>query len=219
MAVDSKGAERAVEAFLKAVGVKVEEQNMQRTPARVAEMYAYLFGGLGRDPAEALSPPLAAETDGLIAVRGIPFFSMCEHHLVPFYGTADIVYAPQDGRIAGFSRFADAVSLAARRPQLQERLTKDIADAALRGLGAAGILVVCRATQLCMTMREGGTHGTETVTSEMLGTFAENPLLCQQAWALLTSSTTSSAASPLGRGAEQSEAERVQGGRSGRESR
>ena len=185
MAVDSKGAERAVEAFLKAVGVNIEEANMQRTPARVAEMYAYLFGGLGRDPAEALSPPIAAGASGLIAVRGIPFFSMCEHHLVPFYGTMDIVYQPKDGKIAGFSKFATAVDLAARRPQLQERLTKEVARAVERGLAARGVLAVCRATQLCMSMRENGTHGTETTTSEMLGSFASDRMLAQQAWSMI----------------------------------
>ncbi|WP_294159631.1 GTP cyclohydrolase I [uncultured Selenomonas sp.] len=198
MAVNSKGAERAVETFLKAVGVNLEEQNMQRTPARVAEMYAYLFDGLGHDPAEAFGPPIAADTGGLVAVRGIPFFSMCEHHLVPFYGTVDIVYQPQEGRIAGFSRFVEAVRIAAHRPQLQERLTQDIADAVMRGLEANAVLVVCRATQLCMMLREGGTHGTETTTSEMRGAFATDTMLGQQAWNLLLPERTHSGASPLG---------------------
>ncbi|MDY3298685.1 GTP cyclohydrolase I [Selenomonas sp.] len=187
MAVNSKDAERAVETFLKAVGVDMEEQNMRRTPARVAEMYAYLFGGLGRDPAEAFGPPIAADAGGLIAVRGIPFFSMCEHHLVPFYGTVDIVYAPAGGRIAGFSRFVEAVEIAAHRPQLQERLTQDIADAVQRGLGASGVLVLCRATQLCMTLREGGSYGTETTTSASLGAFATDNAACQQAWMMVGS--------------------------------
>lgn len=201
MAVNSKDAERAVETFLKAVGVDMEEQNMRRTPARVAEMYAYLFGGLGRDPAEAFGPPIAADAGGLIAVRGIPFFSMCEHHLVPFYGTVDIVYAPAGGRIAGFSRFVEAVEIAAHRPQLQERLTQDIADAVQRGLGASGVLVLCRATQLCMTLREGGSYGTETTTSATLGTFESDKLLAQQAWNLLLPIVTShSKAFPLGEG-------------------
>ena len=187
MAVNSKDAERAVETFLKAVGVDMEEQNMRRTPARVAEMYAYLFGGLGRDPAEAFGPPIAADADGLIAVRGIPFFSMCEHHLVPFYGTVDIVYQPTAGRIAGFSKFGEAVDIAAHRPQLQERLTQDIADAVRRGLGASGVLVLCRATQLCMTLREGGSYGTETTTSASLGAFATDNAACQQAWMMVGS--------------------------------
>ena len=185
MAVNSKDAERAVETFLKAVGVDMEEQNMRRTPARVAEMYAYLFGGLGRDPAEAFGPPIAADADGLIAVRGIPFFSMCEHHLVPFFGTVDIVYQPKDGRIAGFTHFVESVAIAAHRPQLQERLTHDIAGAVQRGLGATGVLAVCHARQLCMTLREGGTYGTETTTSETTGAFATNPQLARQAWTLL----------------------------------
>lgn len=185
MAVDSERAAHAVEEFLEAVGVDVEKCGMQRTPARVAEMYAYLFGGLGRDPAEALGAPIEAGASGLVAVRQIPFFSICEHHLVPFFGTVDLVYQPKSGRIAGFSRFVEAVSLAARRPQLQERLTHDIAAAIKRGLGAQGVLAVCRAQQLCMTLREGGTNGTETVTSEAVGVLKTDPALSKQAWALL----------------------------------
>lgn len=185
MAVDVMRAEHAVREFLTALGVETDAAGMEKTPARVAEMYAYLFDGLGRDAAEAFGEPIEAGSSGLVAVQGIPFFSMCEHHLVPFFGTVDIVYQPNGGRIAGFTHFVEAVAIAAHRPQLQERLTHDIADAVQRGLGATGVLAVCHARQLCMTLREGGTYGTETTTSETIGVFANNFLLSQQAWALL----------------------------------
>lgn len=187
MAVDVMRAEHAVREFLTALGVETDAAGMEKTPARVAEMYAYLFDGLGRDAAEAFGEPIEAGSSGLVAVQGIPFFSMCEHHLVPFYGTVDIVYAPAGGRIAGFSRFVEAVEIAAHRPQLQERLTQDIADAVQRGLGASGVLVLCRATQLCMTLREGGSYGTETTTSASLGAFATDNAACQQAWMMVGS--------------------------------
>ena len=177
-------AAEAVRQFLAALDVDVEARGMERTPARVAAMFAYLFGGLGRDAAAVLTPPLVTETTGLVAVTRIPFSSLCEHHLVPFYGTVDIVYEPHAGRVAGFSRFVEAVEVLARRPQLQERLTREVAETVMRGLAADGVLVVCRAHQFCMALREGGTHDTLTTTSEALGALAE-PALAAQAWALL----------------------------------
>ena len=189
MAVDTARAEHAVREFLAALGVEADAAGVEKTPMRVAKMYGYLFGGIGREPAEAFSEPIEAGSSGLVAVQGIPFFSMCEHHLVPFFGTVDIVYQPHGGRIAGFTHFVEAVEIAAHRPQLQERLTHDIAAAVQRGLGAEGVLVVCHARQLCMTLREGGTYGTETITSETGGAFAD-PVRVQQAWALLKPPTT-----------------------------
>ena len=118
MAVDAMRAEHAVREFLAALGVDAEAAGMEKTPARVAEMYAYLFDGLGRDAAEAFGEPIEAGSSGLVAVQGIPFFSMCEHHLVPFFGTVDIVYQPNGGSIAGFTHFIEAVAIAAHRPQL-----------------------------------------------------------------------------------------------------
>ena len=119
-----------------------------------------------------------------MAVQRIPFSSLCEHHLVPFYGSVDLVYQPHAGRVAGFSRFVEAVDVLARRPQLQERLTREVAETVMRGLAADGVLVVCRAHQFCMALREGGTHDTLTTTSEALGALAE-PALAAQAGALL----------------------------------
>ena len=105
MAIDAMRAERAVREFLAALGVETDAAGMEKTPMRVAEMYAYLFDGLGRDAAEAFGEPLEAGSSGLVAVQSIPFFSMCEHHLVPFFGTVDIVYQPKDGRIAEHGSF------------------------------------------------------------------------------------------------------------------
>ena len=199
--MEKEQAAAAVRAFLAALDVDVSARGMERTPERVAEMYGYLFGGLGRDAAAVLGATFETGATGLVAVQRIPFSSLCEHHLVPFYGTVDIVYQPTAGRIAGFSKFGEAVDIAAHRPQLQERLTQDIADAVRRGLGASGVLVLCRATQLCMTLREGGSYGTETTTSATLGTFESDKLLAQQAWNLLLPIVTShSKAFPLGEG-------------------
>lgn len=187
-------AAEAVRQFLAALDVDVEARGMERTPARVAAMFAYLFGGLGRDAAAVLTPPLVTETTGLVAVTRIPFSSLCEHHLVPFYGTVDIVYEPHAGRVAGFSRFVEAVDVLARRPQLQERLTREIAEAVLRGLGAEGVLVVCCAHQFCMALREGGTQETRTVTSEALGCLRAGGARAQAAWAMLGGACGDSAA-------------------------
>lgn len=182
--MEKEQAAAAVRAFLAALDVDVSARGMERTPERVAEMYAYLFGGLGCDAAAVLGAPFESGATGLVAVQRIPFSSLCEHHLVPFYGSIDLVYQPHAGRVAGFSRFVEAVDVLARRPQLQERLTREVAEAVMRGLAAEGVLVVCRAHQFCMALREGGTHDTLTTTSEALGALAE-PAQAAQAWALL----------------------------------
>ena len=182
--MEKEQAAAAVRVFLAALDVDVSARGMERTPERVAEMYGYLFGGLGRDAAAVLGATFETGATGLVAVQRIPFSSLCEHHLVPFYGSMDLVYQPHAGRVAGFSRFVEAVDVLARRPQLQERLTREVAETVMRGLAADGVLVVCRAHQFCMALREGGTHDTLTTTSEALGALAE-PALAAQAWALL----------------------------------
>ena len=130
--MEKEQAAAAVRAFLAALDVDVRARGMERTPERVAEMYAYLFGGLGRDAAAVLGATFETGTTGLVAVQRIPFSSLCEHHLVPFYGFMDLVYQPHAGRVAGFSRFVEAVDVLARRPQLQERLTRGMYFVELR---------------------------------------------------------------------------------------
>ena len=128
---------------------------------------------------------LTEETDGLVAVRSISFHSICEHHLLPFFGTAHIVYRPHAGRVAGFGVFARLVARMAQRPQLQERLTEDIAREIEQGLGAEGVLVVLDARQLCMTMRGARAHGTRTTTSACRGLFREDKTMELQAWKMI----------------------------------
>ena len=183
--VDLTRAERAMCEFLTAVGVDLAAQGMEETPARVAQLYADLFSGLHTDTRDLWADVLTEETDGLVAVRSISFHSVCEHHLLPFFGTAHIVYRPHAGRVAGFGVFTRLVDRMAHRPQIQERLTSDIAGEIERGLGAEGVLVVVDAQQLCMTMRGARAHGTRTTTSACRGVFREDKVMELQAWQLL----------------------------------
>lgn len=183
--VDLSRAERAMREFLTALGVDLMARGMEETPARVAHLYGELFAGLRADTSELWADVLTENTDGLIAVRAIPFYSVCEHHLLPFFGTAHIVYRPHAGRVAGFGVFTELVDLLARRPQLQERLTEDIAREVACGLGAEGVLVVLDARQLCMMMRGERAHGTRTTTSACHGIFREDKAAELQAWQML----------------------------------
>ena len=183
--VDLTRAERAMREFLTAVGVDLAVQGMEETPARAAALYAELFAGLHTDTQDLWADVLTEETDGLVAVRSISFHSICEHHLLPFFGTAHIVYRPHAGRVAGFGIFTRLVERMARRPQLQERLTGDIAREIEQGLGAEGVLVVLDARQLCMTMRGARAHGTRTTTSTCRGLFREDKTMELQAWQML----------------------------------
>lgn len=177
-------AARAAQDFLTALGVDTAVRGMEATPMRVAKLYATLFDGLGTDPNTLWGEVFETCARGLVAVRHIPFCSMCEHHLVPFFGVVSIAYLPGRGRVAGFSKFAEVVTCLSHRPQLQERLTAEIAEAVHTGLGAHGVLVVCEAEQLCMMLRSTHARGTRTVTSEMRG---DEPLdsFAAQAWQML----------------------------------
>ena len=184
-APDLPRAAAAMREFLAALGVDAMSCGMSETPTRTAELYAELFAGLRNDPAALWAETMTEDTAGLVAVRDIPFYSMCEHHLLPFFGTVDIVYRPQDGRVAGFGIFAQLAALYAARPQLQERLTEDIAREIEQGLGAEGVLVVLDARQLCMTMRGAHAHGTRTTTSTSRGLFRQDKMMELQAWQML----------------------------------
>lgn len=185
MSEKNEKAIRAMRDFLEAIGVDIKAQGMEKTPERVVGMYQFLFNGLGKNTAKIWGETFAAGSDGLVAVRHIPFYSMCEHHLVPFFGEISIVYLPADGKVAGFSKFSKLIEILSHQPQLQERLTAQIAAAVQQGLKARGVLVVAEAKQLCMTMRGDLAHGTRTVTSECSGVFRTDSALYQQAWMLL----------------------------------
>lgn len=185
MTSDQERAVRAMGEFLEALGLDLKAAGMEQTPERVAKMYALLFSGCGQTTAPLWGEVFETESRGLVAVRHIPFYSTCEHHLVPFFGEVQLAYLPHEGKVAGFSKFTKLVETLARRPQLQERLTRQIAVAVEADLAAEGVMVVVSAQQLCMMIRGELSLGTRTVTAESRGRLREESGLQQQAWQLL----------------------------------
>lgn len=177
MPIDADRIEAAVTELLAAIGDDPTRAGLQQTPRRVATAYQELFGGIGQDPAFALAAradfPDSAERAGeIVVLRGIEFRSMCEHHLLPFFGTAHVAYLP-GARFAGLGALARAVEIAAARPQLQERLTEDIADALMSGLDARGALVVLEAAHGCVSARGQRQGSARTVTLAARGALEE----------------------------------------------
>ena len=173
--IDQPRIEAAVREILAAIGEDPERDGLLKTPARVARMYAEICSGLHEDPAVHLHTTFEADHDEMVMVRDIPLYSICEHHLAPFIGSAHVAYIPNDdGRITGLSKLARLVDAYARRPQVQERLTTQIADEIERTLQPKGVLVVIEAEHLCMSMRGVRKPGSSTVTSAVRGLFREN---------------------------------------------
>jgi GTP cyclohydrolase IA len=173
--VDQARIEKAVREILIAIGEDPDRDGLQETPGRVARMYAEICGGLFEDPDQHLQVTFDAGHDEMVMVRDIPLYSVCEHHLVPFFGRAHVAYIPNaDGRITGLSKLARLVDSYAKRPQVQERLTSQIADELQRTLEPRGVLVVVEAEHLCMSMRGVRKPGSSTVTSAVRGLFREN---------------------------------------------
>jgi len=169
---DEAGIIKAVTSVIKAIGEDPKREGLVDTPRRVAEMYAELFMGLSMDPREELAVGYELGHREMIIVRDIPFYSMCEHHLLPFYGTVDIGYIPDaTGRVVGISKFARVVEIVARRPQIQERMTTQIADTIADGIKPDGVGVVIQAEHMCMIMRGIKKPGSNIVTSAVRGTF------------------------------------------------
>ena len=185
--VDLPRIERAVREILVAVGEDPDRDGLQDTPRRVARAYAELLCGLRDDPARHLGRVFEHRTDNddLIIVRDVEFSSLCEHHLLPFYGTVQAVYLPDKGRVVGLSKIARTVDVYARRPQLQERLTADIADAIFRHLQARGVAVIARAEHLCLRMRGANKRSADMVTTAFRGEFERNRALRAEALGLL----------------------------------
>ena len=185
--VDKPRIERAVREILHAIGEDPDRDGLQRTPQRVAEMYAELFSGLHDDPSRHLQVSFEANHDEMVMVRDIRVESLCEHHLVPFAGRAHVAYIPgADGRITGLSKLARLVDGFARRPQVQERLTTQIADALMDVLKPAGVFVVIEAEHLCMSMRGVKKPGSLTVTSAVRGLFKDNPATRAEAMSFIS---------------------------------
>jgi GTP cyclohydrolase IA len=173
--VDRARIERAVREILEAVGEDPDREGLRRTPARVADMFADILGGLHEDPEAVLSVTFEAGHDEMILERDIPLYSTCEHHLVSFTGVAHVAYIPNaDGRITGLSKLARLVDVYARRLQVQENLTTQIADTLVRVLEPRGVLVVLEAEHLCLSMRGARKPGTTTVTSAVRGVFRDD---------------------------------------------
>ncbi|WP_040157589.1 GTP cyclohydrolase I FolE [Mobilicoccus massiliensis] len=168
--VDLARAERAVRELLIAVGEDPDRDGLRDTPARVARSYTELFAGLRMDPAELLSTTFEIDHDEMVLVRDIEVYSTCEHHLVPFHGVAHVGYIPaKNGRVTGLSKLARLVDIYARRPQIQERLTSQVADALVEHLEPRGVIVVVDCEHLCMSMRGVRKPGARTTTSAVRG--------------------------------------------------
>ncbi len=170
--LDEKKIIAAVTSLIEAIGEDPKREGLAGTPRRVAEMYAELFAGIDQDPKEELKVGFEERHREMVIVRDIPFYSMCEHHLLPFYGVAHIGYIPNNaGRVVGASKLARVVEIIAKRPQLQERLTTNIADAIMEGIKPDGAAVVVQAEHLCMIMRGIKKPGSALVTSALRGSF------------------------------------------------
>nr|WP_157322773.1 GTP cyclohydrolase I FolE [Nesterenkonia alkaliphila] len=168
--VDLPRIEAAVREILLAVGEDPDREGLKETPARVAKAYAEAFAGLRQDPAELLGTTFDIGHQELVLVRDVPFYSMCEHHLVPFYGNAHVGYIPaEEGKVTGLSKLARLVDIYAKRPQVQEQLTTQVADALMTHLQPQGVIVVIEAEHLCMSMRGAAKPGAKTVTSAVRG--------------------------------------------------
>jgi GTP cyclohydrolase IA len=183
--IDQPRIERAVREILIAIGDDPDRDGVLGTPERVADAYAYLFAGLGEDPTRHLEVGFAENYRDTVLVRDIPLYSVCEHHLIPFVGKAHVGYAPS-GRVVGLSKLARLVEDYARRPQLQEQLTVQIADALYENLGSRGSIVIVEAEHLCMTARGVQKPGSITVTSAVRGIYEEDKAVRSEAMALIS---------------------------------
>jgi GTP cyclohydrolase IA len=183
---DADRVEAAVRELLLAIGEDPERDGLRSTPGRVARAYAEQFAGLYLDPSEVLATTFDAHHEEMVLVKDIEMYSTCEHHLVPFHGVAHVGYIPNaEGRITGLSKLARVVDLYAKRPQVQERLTSEIADAVMRRLEPRGAIVVVEAEHLCMSMRGIRKPGARTVTSAVRGMFQTSPTTRAEAMSLI----------------------------------
>ena len=172
--VDQPRIEAAVREILLAVGEDPDREGLRETPARVARMYAEMFAGLHQDPRSHLRRVFTQKYDEMVLVKDINFESMCEHHLLPFMGKAHVAYLPH-GKVVGLSKIPRVVEALARRPQVQEKMTEDLADLLMAELNARGVAVILEATHTCMAIRGVRKTGSITTTSAMRGTFSTNP--------------------------------------------
>lgn len=179
--VDQNKIEEAVRLLLEGIGEDVNREGLLDTPNRIARMYVEICRGMEEEPAEHLSKTFAVEKNEIVLEKNITFYSTCEHHLMPFYGRVHIAYLP-DGRVVGLSKLARTVEVYARRLQIQEKMTTQIAEAVMEYLQPQGVMVMVEAEHMCMTMRGVSKPGSKTVTTAARGCFAEDPKLQQYFW-------------------------------------
>jgi len=184
MIIQTDRIERAVTDILLAVGEDPNRDGLLATPQRVAEMYQELFAGLGQDPVQVLETQFDEDHHEMVILRDTSFYSLCEHHLLPFFGKVHIGYIPR-GRIVGISKLARASDILARRPQVQERLTSQLADALMAALDPSGVAVVIEAEHMCMTMRGVRKPGSQVITSAVRGQFRDAAVTRQEFLALV----------------------------------
>lgn len=182
--IDKEKIKQAVTLLLEGIGEDVEREGLRETPDRIARMYEEIFAGLEQTPREALNKTFVVKEAGMVLEKDIVFYSTCEHHLLPFYGKAHIAYIP-DGKVVGLSKLARTVEVYAHRPQLQEQLTSQIADALMEYLKPKGVMVMLEAEHMCMTMRGVKKPGAQTVTLTTRGDFSENQCLQEEFWRMM----------------------------------
>jgi len=182
--IDRDRIRRAVQELIEAIGEDPQREGLRETPRRIADMYAEIFSGVKSDPSQVLGVTFEEDHQEMVILRDIPFYSMCEHHFLPFHGVAHVGYIPK-GRVVGISKVARLVEVLARRPQLQERLTGQIADTLMDSLQPQGVAVVIEAEHLCMTMRGIKKPGTIVVTSANRGIFRERAVTRQEFLSLI----------------------------------
>lgn len=173
--MDRKKIEKAIKDILEAIGEDPKRKDLLDTPRRVAEMYEEIFSGIDKKPEEELEVVLDQKHNEIILLKGIPIYTVCEHHLLPFIGRAHVAYIPKNGRVTGLSKLARVVDILSKRPQVQERLTTQIAEIIMSKLKPLGVMVIIEAEHMCMSMRGIRKPGAMTVTSAVRGIFKENP--------------------------------------------
>lgn len=184
--MDHEKIEAGVRLILEGIGEDPDREGLQRTPARVARMYEEVFSGMEEDPHRHFETLFDEHHEEMVLVRDIPFYSMCEHHLVPFFGKAHVAYIPSaDGKICGLSKLARLVDVYARRPQVQERLTSQVANTLMAELNPMGVIVVIEAEHMCMSMRGVKKPGSTTTTSAVRGLFQRNQATRNEAMHLI----------------------------------
>ncbi|MBU1112331.1 MAG: GTP cyclohydrolase I FolE [Candidatus Omnitrophica bacterium] len=184
--MDKKKIEKAIKMILEAVGADLTRKDIARTPQRVAQMYEEILGGQFKDASQALEVVLEQKHDEIILLKGIPLYSLCEHHLLPFIGRAHVAYIP-DKKITGLSKIARVVDILSKRLQVQERLSTEIADVIMKKLKPKGVMVVIEAEHLCMSMRGVKKPGASTTTSVVRGVFRTNSKTRAEALSLISS--------------------------------